>query len=707
MTDRTLLRCIGRINIGNRDSSNSGLVVYELPELSKTPRTMSMSLSLGSDRCPFSDAAKIFEGDQRRGVFSFHDKLLGNAMVGVSIESSFAARKSLKMLLCAICATSLKVSFEIIKFDSGLIDFLARENFSHRVYCNVLDAEINTKNIRWNDDGRFRNFNDDTKIELFVSENQICLPSNSIQSWSMIITNLNRSLDSTMNSQQRNRIKPFPRKDSLVIDNGSIGIKGWFDRLISFIGFARFGNGSDSHLGGYTKLISDVSINNGLQLDFICGVHLKGNFSYIVASSIELMHSLMESIRLLRFNHNFDLESLHHDSIDVYDQWYKYLTFGSVQFLPRLKIVGLLGRTGDLMQYCTRNPAIKKPELSDAASIIDINDNMDVIDGIICKSNYNGGIDPGVNDDIGDGYSVGSHWWNVTDHRLFVAESVATGAAVWRQVYPTIDAPNHNLATAANDFLIASGAGAFAKKTLAETQAILGCRLTGWIDAPALTFSAADAPVYTVTCNGDYTLIIPVGARIALTHSGAIKYFIVVKTSYSSPNTTFTLYGGTDYTLATGAITNPYYSIAKAPVSFPLDPAKWTVTFTDSTKREQATPTAGTWYNLGSLSVAVPIGAWRVRSKILAQVNKSDGAWVDLFVTISTGNNNESTSELTDKVFVNPNDGVAFVAKAQGLIVLASKTTHYFNAKTTGTASSIEFSNDQTAMVVKFECAYL
>lgn len=377
------------------------------------------------------------------------------------------------------------------------------------------------------------------------------------------------------------------------------------------------------------------------------------------------------------------------------------------------------------MQYCTRNPTIKKPELSDPASIIDINDNMDVIDGIINKNNFNGAVDPGTGDDIVDGYAVGSNWWNVTDHRLFVAESVATGAAVWRQIYPASAAVidhgglaglsdddhtqyiKHALATAANDFLVASGAGAYAKKTLAETQAILGCRLTGWIDAPALTFSAADAPVYTVTCNGDYTLIIPVGARIALTHSGATKYFIVVKTSYSSPNTTFTLYGGTDYTLAAGAITNPYYSIAKAPVGFPLDPTKWTVTFTDSTKREQATPTASTWYNLESLSVAVPIGAWRVRSKILAQVNKSGGVWVDLFVTISTGNNNESTPELTDKVFVEPNDKFAFVAKAQGLIVLASKTTHYFNAKTGCTASSIEFSNDQTAMVVKFECAYL
>ena len=30
------------------------------------------------------------------------------------------------------------------------------------------------------------------------------------------------------------------------------------------------------------------------------------------------------------------------------------------------------------MQYCTRNPAIKKPGLSDVSSIIDINDNISV-----------------------------------------------------------------------------------------------------------------------------------------------------------------------------------------------------------------------------------------------------------------------------------------------------------------------------------------
>lgn len=164
------------------------------------------------------------------------------------------------------------------------------------------------------------------------------------------------------------------------------------------------------------------------------------------------------------------------------------------------------------MQYCTRNPALKKPELSDAASIIDINDNMDVIDGIICKSNFNGATDPGVGDDIVDGYSVGSNWWNVTDHRLFVAESVATGVAVWRQIYPTIDAPTHSLATAANDFLVASGPGVFVKKSLSETQTILVPKWsineipTGSINGVNMVFTLAHTPIDQIMLylNGQY-----------------------------------------------------------------------------------------------------------------------------------------------------------------------------------------------------------
>ena len=323
------------------------------------------------------------------------------------------------------------------------------------------------------------------------------------------------------------------------------------------------------------------------------------------------------------------------------------------------------------MRYCTRNPTIKKPELSDAASIIDINDNMDVIDGIICKNNFNGVIDPSVNDDVGDGYSVGSNWWNVTGHKLFVAESVATGAAVWRQIYPA----------------------------------------SGWIDAPALTFSAADAPVYTVTCNGDYTLIIPVGARIALAHSGATKYFIVVKTSYSSPNTTFTLYGGTDYTLAAGAITNPYYSIAKAPVGFPLDPAKWTVLLTDSTDRHQSNPVKDTIYNPGSLSISLPIGIWNISFQAILVCAASSGTLTDVYGGLSTSLTAFNNQALRGRGYLGGPTAGVFIGLLYRSTVLniASKTTYYVLCMTDlDNQSVIGFNNASDASLdVRAVCAYL
>lgn len=270
----------------------------------------------------------------------------------------------------------------------------------------------------------------------------------------------------------------------------------------------------------------------------------------------------------------------------------------------------------------------------------------------------------------------------------------------------------HSLATAANDFLVASGAGAFAKKTLAETQAILGCRPTGWVDAPALTFSAADAPVYTVTCSGDYTYTIPVGARIALTHSGATKYFIVVKTSYSSPNTTFTLYGGTDYTLAAGAITNPYYSIAKAPVGFPLDPAKWTVTVTDSTQRSKTTDISNsTWYNIDAAAqISVPIGIWNVSYMVYGSSSvTATPEWHSVRVCLSSSSNScsDNLSLQEHLMLTDLNNNILSVATIK--VVTTAKTTYYVNIQCSASTAItlLRYYNDLYPMVIKAECAYL
>ena len=322
----------------------------------------------------------------------------------------------------------------------------------------------------------------------------------------------------------------------------------------------------------------------------------------------------------------------------------------------------------------------------------------------------------------------------------------------------------HSLATAANDMLMASGAGAFVKKTLAEVKTALGLGSAaytasgdyatsakgvtngdshdhnggdggqidhgglagladddhgqyllrteyagGWIAAPALTFNAADAPTYTVNCSGDYSAIIMPGMRMKMTQGAAIKYFIVTKVSFSSPNTTITLYGGTDYTLGS-TITLPYYSMLKAPAGFPMSPNKWSTKLTDTTQRSQASPTDSTWYNLGSLSMVVPIGSWYLSLKIYAASNTANTpGYHVIYIALSTSTSSVTNSTLwTQAVVLNPTT-ISWEVEIKDVVDLTAKTSYYpiMERLSDGSGGHIYFYNDINAMVITALCAYL
>ena len=227
----------------------------------------------------------------------------------------------------------------------------------------------------------------------------------------------------------------------------------------------------------------------------------------------------------------------------------------------------------------------------------DIGLDMAKIDAVIALGQQNAATDPTTNDNAGDGYAVGSWWFNTTAHKVYVCIACSVSAATWWQVYPaacgdltgtitntqlagsisndklagsissdkladtyikaagtvglsaawdagsfeiraltfqsdiaTGTAPftvasatkvtnlnaatvngfedtaflKHSLATAESDFVVASGNGAFVKKTLAETKTILGVGAAGgaafWTVMPGspdysntTTFTIADA----------------------------------------------------------------------------------------------------------------------------------------------------------------------------------------------------------------------
>lgn len=233
----------------------------------------------------------------------------------------------------------------------------------------------------------------------------------------------------------------------------------------------------------------------------------------------------------------------------------------------------------------------------------------------------------------------------------------------------------------------------------------------GWnTDGNTWTFLSADAPSYVVSVNANVTGTIGVGMKTQLTHQSSTKNFFVTAVSVTGSTSYLNLYGGTDYTLnVTGAITDPKYSQAKSPFGFPTSPAKWSVTFTDSTQRSQVA-TANTWYNLGSLSVSVPIGVWYFRFKVTIQhtIGGNTGA---VKSTVSTTTNSETNTNMSGYVLMS-GSGLTTVNTVapvfpRDTVSLTSKTTHYFLAEAFASGGTIYFRNDNDPLVFVAECAYL
>ena len=364
----------------------------------------------------------------------------------------------------------------------------------------------------------------------------------------------------------------------------------------------------------------------------------------------------------------------------------------------------------------------------------DLGTDLNTLDAALAKCNWAATIDPTVSNDSSQGYVVGSHWYNTTGNTIFIAKSVGVGAAVWTQIYPTVNAnlsiTNAMLAGSitfakllGSDISITNTqlAGSITNDKLAGSISqdklsggILNSQLAasdGWIaSGETWTYASAAAPNYTFTIATDKTTKYSPGMRIKLTDNGAVKYFIVVKVAYSNPNTTITVYGGTDYILTGGAISATFYSMVNIPTGFPMDKTKWQIVVSNATVATQASPVSDVWYNLGTINIPIPIGAWRVSWKDQIQATRAASGALWIFATLSTANNSESNTSFTQTVYVLAETNVFLGAYMSLNILVAADTTYYLNTKVSGTNCTAIYANGAppappTLLVA--ECVYI
>jgi len=223
----------------------------------------------------------------------------------------------------------------------------------------------------------------------------------------------------------------------------------------------------------------------------------------------------------------------------------------------------------------------------------------------------------------------------------------------------------------------------------------------GWIQvADTWAYASADAPTFVITIPAGGLLKYSVGQKIRLTQT-TVKYFIITAVA----DTTLTVYGGTDYTLTNATITNPCFSMLKAPFGFPLNPAKWSVVVTDVSSRQQSSPSAATWYNLGSVSISLPIGNWNVGYIVtMAYSYTSTG---NVLVTLSTANNSESDNDLTVYSGLTLSGLYGVTLGTSKLLLIASKTVYYLNTQSGYAVTNIYNLNNVRKLTIQAICAYL
>lgn len=231
----------------------------------------------------------------------------------------------------------------------------------------------------------------------------------------------------------------------------------------------------------------------------------------------------------------------------------------------------------------------------------------------------------------------------------------------------------------------------------------------GWVlDSNTWAVSGSDAPSYSVAVNADMTSIISPGMRIKVTQGGVTKFLLVTATgSFVSGSTVLTLYAGTDYTLSGSPISNPCYSTSKAPFGFPLDPAKWTVEITSGSLLSQVNPTALTYYNVGGLSITIPIGIWNVG--YFASIQDGNATVGRCYCGLSTANNNSGDSLFLCYGAAAAPTGYkpAFQFSKFNILNIANKTTYYLNEMSQDGGGTLYVRGDNAKTIIRAVSAYL
>jgi len=252
----------------------------------------------------------------------------------------------------------------------------------------------------------------------------------------------------------------------------------------------------------------------------------------------------------------------------------------------------------------------------------------------------------------------------------------------------------------------------FAPVYAATNYVRIGCRNDAGSDS--LFFNGAMDDIFLI--NGyaldERTISLKYAANSSQSSSDipVVKYGIVTAVT----DTSLSVYCGTDHAISNSSISSISYSTRKSPYRFPLSPNKWSIYLSDQIMRSQSSPTQDVWYNVGSLSVSIPIGIWDISYRVEIYADNDTSGIGSHFVSLSKSASSATIDDLTFRNYASATGTTAMAMMTPVFcsiraIVLNSKTSFYLITKNNAAGvDSIRFyGSDGGPTVIKAVCSYL
>lgn len=235
----------------------------------------------------------------------------------------------------------------------------------------------------------------------------------------------------------------------------------------------------------------------------------------------------------------------------------------------------------------------------------------------------------------------------------------------------------------------------------------------GWVEEAETrtwTFVSANAGgnTFVVSVNEDITSFMRPSLRVRAKQGGDYLYFIVQAVELDTTNTLITLFGGTDFDLSAGNVTNVAWSPERFPFGFPASESKWIIEVVDTTSYSQASPGFEVVYNLGGLSITIPRGLWKIC--YFATLVTNNSVVVDFWMTLSTSNSvftDASDSETLTQLFSSTATSFTGIMQGSAFLDISTDTTLYLVVLTESTmATEIKVHGSFKTTVIRAVSAY-